>query len=295
MIAVIGATGNIGNVIVHELLKKGKKVRAIARNPQRLKDLEKLGAETFRGSVENTGFLASAFENATAVFAMSGPDIQTSHLREYQRRIADAIASALEKSTVSHVVNLSSVGAELEAGTGPIAGLHYQETRLNRLEHTHILHLRPTYFMENFLHDIPVIKGMGIHGTAMQADLKMGLIATVDIGTVASEKLANLDFTGRSIRYLLGPRDYTMAEASHILAKAIHRPDLRYVQFPYADALKGMMQAGISEDVAKNYVEMAKALNAGIINPEPRTAENTTPTTLEQFADTVFAGAFKGA
>lgn len=295
MIAVIGATGNIGKVIVQELLKKGKKVLAIARNSQRLKDLEKLGAETFRGSVEDTGFLTSALENATAVFTMSGPDIQTSHLREYQKRIADTIASALEKSTATHVVNLSSVGAELEAGTGPIAGLHYQESRLNRLERAYILHLRPTYFMENFLHDIPVIKGMGIHGTALQADLKMGIIATVDIGMVAAEKLANPDFTGRSIRYLLGPRDYTIAEASHILAKAIDRPDLRYVQFPYADALKGMMQAGISEDVAKNYVEMAKALNAGIIKAERRTAENTTPTTLEQFADTIFARAFKGA
>jgi uncharacterized protein YbjT (DUF2867 family) len=149
--------------------------------------------------------------------------------------------------------------------------------------------------MENFLHDIPVIKGMGIHGTAMQADLRMGIIATVDIGTVAAETLANPNFTNRSIRYLLGPKDYTMAEASRILGKAIGRPDLRYVQFPYADALKGMMQAGISEDVAKNYVEMSKALNAGIIRPERRTTENTTPTTLEQFADNVFARAFESA
>jgi uncharacterized protein YbjT (DUF2867 family) len=295
MIAVIGATGNIGKVIVQELLKKGKKVRAIARNSQRLKELETMGAETSSGSVQDIDFLASALNNVSAVFTMSAPDVQTANLREYQKNIADTIGSALEKSNVSHIVNLSSVGAELEAGTGPIAGLHQQESRLNVLERGHILHLRPTFFMENFLYDIPVIQGMGIHGTAMRADLTMGIIATVDIGMVAADKLANLNFQGRSVRYLLGPRDYTMAEVSRILGKAIGKPDLPYVQFPYEDALQGMMQAGISEDVAKSYVEMSKALNEGIVKAEPRTVENTTPTTLEQFAERVFAPVFKGA
>ncbi|MCI0417367.1 SDR family NAD(P)-dependent oxidoreductase, partial [bacterium] len=198
MIAIIGATGNIGKTIVQELLKKGKRVRAIARNSQRLKELEALGAEIASGTVEDADFLTAAFRNATAVFAMNAPNEQAQNLREYQKKISDAIGSALKKSTVSHIVNLSSVGGELEAGTGPIAGLNYQESRLNQLEKAHVLHLRPTYFMENFLHDIPVIQGMGVHGTPLRADLSMGIIATVDIGMVAAEALANLNFKGRN-------------------------------------------------------------------------------------------------
>ena len=84
-----------------------------------------------------------------------------------------------------------------------------------------------------------------------------------------------------------------MTEATKILGAAIGKPDLQYVQFNYEDAEQGMIQAGISPDLASNYNEMAKALNEGLVHLAPRTPENTTHTSLEEFAHSVFAPAFK--
>lgn len=293
MYVITGATGNIGRVIAEKLLSQGKKVRAIARDRARLKPLEDRGAEIMPGSLNDPDFLARAFDGATAVFAMIPPDITPTDVRKYQDTIGEAIVAALRKTKVPYVVHLSSIGAQVPEGTGPIAGLHRQEERLNQLNDTNVLHLRPASFMENFLHSIPMIKGMNINGSPMRGDLPIPMIATKDIGSYAAERLSNLDFRGKTISDLLGPRDVSQTEATGILGKAIGKPELPYIQFGYDDAIQGMVQAGISPDVAKSYAEMGQAVNEGLIPPVKRTPQNTTPTTMEEFAKNVFAPAYQ--
>ena len=66
--------------------------------------------------------------------------------------------------------------------------------------------------------------------------------------------------------------------------------------FSYDDAKKGMMGAGLSENMAGLYTEMTRSLNEEkLMVHETRTAASTTPTTLEEFAQMVFAPAFRGA
>jgi hypothetical protein len=88
------------------------------------------------------------------------------------------------------------------------------------------------------------------------------------------------------VRELLGARDLTFAEATRIIGAHIGKPDLRYVQFPYADFAASLVQMGISPNVAGLYAEMARAINEGKIESrEGRRPENTTPTGLEDFAE----------
>ncbi len=293
MVIITGATGNIGQVIVKTLLARGKAVRAIARDSERLRELGALGADIAAGSVKDSGFLSEAFHGASSVFILNPPNLQAESLLKYQNSISDAFVAGLEKAGVSHVVNLSSLGAEHSLGTGPIVGLHFQEEKLNRLKGMHVLHLRPAFFMENLLANIPLIKDMGINGLAMNADVPLPMIATRDIAMAASEHLVDLNFKGKTIRYLLGSRDLSMREATAILGRSIGNPDLPCVQFPYQDAIQGMTRAGIGPDVAKAFAEMGEAVNNGLITPIIRTAENTTPTSFEEFADTIFAPAFR--
>ncbi|MGH7544837.1 MAG: FMN-dependent NADH-azoreductase, partial [Gemmatimonadota bacterium] len=101
---------------------------------------------------------------------------------------------------------------------------------------------------------------------------------------------------GTTVRELLGPRDLTMQEATRILGASIGRPDLEYVQFPYDDYAKALMHAGFSESVAQLFAEMAQAMNAGRVRSlEGRNAQNTTPTTLESWAQEVWAKAYETA
>jgi uncharacterized protein YbjT (DUF2867 family) len=291
MYVITGATGNTGGEIARKLLQSGKKVRAIARDKNRLSSLESLGAEIHQGTLDDPNFLTKTFEGATAVYAMIPTDVRAENLFEYMDRIGASIYKALQESKVPYVVNLSSIGAELPSGTGPISGLHRQEERLNQLE-ANVLHLRPTFFMENFFIDIPMIREMGIMGSPARPDVVLPMIATKDIGDVAADRLNRLDFKGKTVLDLLGPRDVGYAEAAKILGTAIGKPDLPYVQFSYEDAEKGMIQGGLTPDIASKYVEMYRAFNEGLVKPVPRKPENNTPTTIEEFAKT-FAAAYQ--
>lgn len=130
---------------------------------------------------------------------MIPPNYTAVNFRKYQKDIGESIACAVSKSGVKHAVNLSSQGAELPGGTGPILGLRDQEQRLNSLSAVNVLHLRPVYFMENLLSNIPLIHQMGIAGSPVRGDQKFAMIATKDIAAKVAEHLIRRDFTGKSV------------------------------------------------------------------------------------------------
>ena len=202
----------------------------------------------------------------------------------FKTRTGQAIADALRESGARRVVFLSSVGAELAAGTGPIAGLHAQEKRLRELRGVDALILRPGYFFENFEETLGLIKHQGINGGAIAAEAAIPMIATRDIADAAARALRERRFQGVSVQELLGPRDLTHAEATRILGARIGKPDLQYVQFPYDDFKNALVQSGLSENIASLYAEMARALNEGRVKSlEGRRPENTTKTRFEDF------------
>lgn len=296
MYVVCGASGNIGKVITERLLEAGKQVRVVGRDENKLYPFyDRFGqnCELLVGDLDDTEWLTRVFEGAEAVYVLLPTSIRVENLRQHQGEMGQAIVTAIRNSGVKRVVNLSSVGAHLTRKSGPILGLHDQEERLNELQDVNILHLRPTYFMENLLGNIPTIKGFGANGAPISGERSIPMIATRDIGEYAARRLLALDFTGHTTQELLGPRDYSMNEATSILGQAIGNPELPYVQFPGDQAQQAMMGAGISADAARSFVEMYEGFDTGWIRPqEPRTAANSTPTTLEDFATQVFAPVF---
>jgi uncharacterized protein YbjT (DUF2867 family) len=257
----------------------------IGRDPAKLKGLVAKGADAAVGDLGDRSFLDKAFAGAEAVYALIPPNLGVPDFRAYQKRTGENIVAALKGSGVKYVVHLSSQGAHLPDRTGPIVGLHDQEERLNRLESVNVLHLRPTYFMENLLMNIDLIRKMNIMGSAIRGNVKFAMIATKDIAAFAAERLAKLDFSGKSVADLLGQRDLSLAEAAAVIGKRLGKPDLTYVAFPYEDAEKGMIGMGLTPDMSKLYIEMSKALNDGLFAVNiPRTKENTTPTSIEEFA-----------
>ncbi len=288
MIAILGATGNVGGKIADILIKKGEPVRLIARSADKLRPFVGKKAAAFAGDASDTEFLTKAFKDVDTVFTLIPPNPNADRFMPYADKIGESIARALESAKVKHVVNLSSGGAELSEGTGPIKGLHNMEERLNRIKGLQVLHLRPAYFMENLLWSIDLIRSKGINGDAIRGDLRIPMIATKDIAAYAADRLVRRDFTGSSVRYLLGQRDISMVEATEIIGRKIDKPGLSYVLFPYDEAEKGMVAMGLSPDMSRLYIEMSRAFNEDRITFEERVQENTTTTSFEAFCDEVF-------
>jgi uncharacterized protein YbjT (DUF2867 family) len=289
----MGATGNIGSKIADHLLEKNQNVKVIGRSTDRMQPFVDRGATAAAGDAGDSDFLIEAFSGSEAVFAMIPPDYTAQNFRQYQNEIGRQIATAIEKSGVSHVVNLSSYGAHLSENTGPIKGLRDQEQRLNQLDAVHILHLRPTFFMENLMMNIDMIKNMGINGSHIHGDLPFAMIATKDIAEVAAKYLLERNFSGKTVRELLGPLDISLEEATRIIGEKIGKSDLPYVNFSQEEYIKGLLQAGLSKDMAEQLTELDAGINDRLFaSGEPRTKENRTSMDFKQFAD-FFAQVYK--
>ncbi|RZU43280.1 NmrA family NAD(P)-binding protein [Edaphobacter modestus] len=287
---ILGASGNTGSIIADYLLLKGKKVRVMGRDVGRLQRFVDKGAEAFTADLSDVAALNKAFNGAHAAYLMLPP----AKSREDQEQESTAIAQAVKESGVGYAVHLSSYGAQVPESTGPVAGLHSSEQKLNAISGLNVLHLRAAYFMENNLKAIGMIHGMGLLGNALRPDVKLPMIATRDVGDYAAERLLRLDFSGKQTRELLGERDLSMTEATAMIARGIGNPDLEYKQFPYDQVEQVLTEMGIPPKGAAMYIEMYKAINTGVLIPlEPRSPENTTPTSFENFVQDVFAAEYQ--
>ncbi len=292
VIAVLGATGHIGTLLTEDLLSRGHEVRALGRDAAKLSVLAGKGAKTGAVAFDDAAGLTEAFRGADAAFTMIPPSYGEENFSAWQDRAGQAIVEAVRKSGLKHVVDLSSLGAQHPEGTGPITGLHRQEKRLDGVAGLNVLHLRAAYFMENHYWSIPTIKIANVNGTALYTNLPFSQVATADIARKAAEVLDPLDFKGRSVLELGGPKDLTMKEATSILGRAIGKPLLKYVEFPYEEVEKNLGAAGMKPATAAQMVDMYRGFNDGLVVPEtPLQVRGTV--TLEEFARG-FAAAYKG-
>src|SRR4051794_20422641 len=97
---------------------------------------------------------------------------------------------------------LSSVGAHLPEGNGPIASIHKIEKMYNELPDVSVTYLRAGYFYINFYHDIPMIRNAGIEGSNFSASTLMPLVHPEDVAAAAAEELTKSP-SGKSVRYIV--------------------------------------------------------------------------------------------
>ena len=286
MITVMGATGNTGRKIAERLLEAGEQVRALGRSPEKLAQLETLGAETVAGDVRDADHLTSTFAGADAVYTLTALDPTLPDYHADQDRRGEAIVAAIRASGVRHVVALSAIGAELARGNGFIASLHRQERRLRALDGVDVLILRPGAFFEGFHEALETIRHEGVLADSVAPEAKVPMIATADVAAIAARALRERSWSGVAVRELLGPRDLTYTEVAAAIGAAIGEPDVPYVQLPDQQLVTILTEtAGFSLDFATLYVEFNQALSEERLHSlEGRNESNTTPTEFEQFA-----------
>jgi uncharacterized protein YbjT (DUF2867 family) len=294
MYVISGATGHTGSVIAEKLLAKGEKVRVLGRDVKKLDRFVRKGAEAFPANVEDAASLKKALAGAQAVYAMIPPSLAEPDPRGYQERVSNAFEAALREAGVRYAVMLSSIGADKSDKTGPILGLRNFEQKLGGIAGLNLMILRAAYFLENFLAQVQVIPMIGNMGGPLRAETKLSLIATQDIGARAADALLQKNWSGQQMQELLGAEDATCARVASVFGKAIGKPDLKYVPLPPEQMKPAMVKMGFSAAVVDQLLEMSESINNGHIVPlEKRSAKNTTPTTIEQFAAEVFAPAFR--
>ena len=285
---ISGAAGHISKPLTEKLLKAGHDVTVIGRDAENIKPLTDKGAKAAIGSVQDVEFLKKTFAGADAVYTMSPPNYNTNDLKASIAEVEKNYAEAIKANNIKYVVNLSSIGAHLPEGCGPVVGLYRGEQLLNEIKNTNIKHLRPGYFFANFLGNVGMVKNMNIIGGNFGgANFKMVLADTNDVAEAAFEELSNLNFIGHTVRYIASDERST-SDIAKTIGVAIGKPELPWITFSDEQAFGGMTQMGFPENAAKNFTEMGHAIHSGIMFEDywKHHPDKLGKTKLEDFAKT---------
>jgi len=287
---ITGSLGQISRPIVEGLVKAGKEVKVVTHTSDRVAEIERLGAKALVGSVDDEAFVNTAFKDAEVVYTMIPPIWQTTDWLASMQHVAENYTKVLAAHRVKYVVNLSSMGADVGKGIGPVDGLHSFEALLNAIPNLKVKHLRPSYFFSNFLSQIGMIKQGGIMGANFGEGEKLLLVHPKDIAIAALDELLNLGFSGNSVRYVFGD-ERSGHEIAQVLGSSIGRT-VPWIVFTDDEQKQGFLQAGLSETHAAKYTEMGKAIREGYMQADAKKNRPVlSKTKLEDFTNE-FAIAF---
>jgi uncharacterized protein YbjT (DUF2867 family) len=262
-IIITGSLGNISKPLSINLISEGHQVTVVSSNKDKADEITNLGGIPAIGSVSDERFLTDVFTGADVVYLMVPNDFSTSDLKGHIKQVGEHYANAIKAAGIKKVVLLSSIGAHLPKGTGPIAGLYEVEQIFDKLENIDLLILRPAYFYNNFYGNLDMIKHAGIIGANYGADQTIIMVDPKDIAAVAASKIQE-GFSGKSIVYIASDRRL-LKEVAEQIGKAIGKPELPWVAFDDTQAFEGMVGAGLPAEIARNYEEMGTAIRSGVL------------------------------
>ena len=259
---ITGSLGNIGKPLATQLVEAGHSVTVISSKQDRIKAIEKIGAKAAIGSISDTKFLTETFTGADGVFTMVPPNIESKDWKGYIGGIGRNYVIAVSNAGVKHVVNLSSIGAHMREGCGPVSGLYRVEQAFDDLHDVNVRHLRAGFFYTNFLNSINSIRDEGVIRGNYGKNTMIVLVHPADIADEAAKELTEPSFRGKGFRYIVSD-EKTTDEVASILGQSIGRPDLQWIDLSDEEMMAGMIRSWMPEEIAKNYVEMGAAMRSG--------------------------------
>ncbi|KOS05142.1 NAD-dependent dehydratase [Flavobacterium akiainvivens] len=265
-ITVTGSLGNVGRPLAEQLISEGHQVTIITSTPDRENEINKIGASAAVGSITDLDFLIRAFSGADAVFTMTPSDAFDPDMISNTIKTGHTYAEAITVAQVKKVVMLSSIGADLPSGNGPVKGIHHIEERFRQLENVAVTFLRPGFFYYNYFRDIPIIKEFGILGSNYPADAVLPLVHPKDIAAAAAEELTKPS-EGKNVRYIVSDLQEVGIIAS-LLGVAISKPELYWVEFADSQLHEALLNAGLPVESVEGYVEMGKGFGSGLITKD---------------------------
>lgn len=186
-ILVLGGTGRQGGAVARELLRRGRAVHALVRDPRARAAiaLEHAGAVLVRGDLDDGESLRAAMTGVHGVFSVQ--TFRSAGGVDTEERQGKAVADAAARAGVAHLVYSSVGGAERSSG------IPHFESKWNIEQHIAELGLpvtilRPVMFCDVF-HDIgPRAAGdQLVLGLWLRPEVPVQIIATADIGGFAAD------------------------------------------------------------------------------------------------------------
>lgn len=241
MIAVTGATGQLGRIVIDALLKKvpAAEIVAAVRTPAKAADLAALGVIVRQANYSQPETLEAAFAGVDKLLLISGSEVGQ---REAQHK---AVIDAAKAAGVGFIAYTSL----LHADTSPLGlGVEHRATEaLLKASGIPFALLRNGWYTENYAASIPpALAHHAFIGAAGEG--RIASAARQDYAEAAAEVMTRDDQAGK-VYELAGDDSYTLAQfAAEIAAQSGEKVD--YVNLSQADFAAALKGAGLPEGLA---------------------------------------------
>jgi uncharacterized protein YbjT (DUF2867 family) len=267
MYAIAGVTGHTGQAVADTLQAGGQPIRVIVRDENKAARWKARGADVAVASLDDEAAVTRALGGATGAYVLLPPDAMTTDFFGSRASMVEAIGRAAEKAGLPHLVLLSSIGAHVPTGHGPIGALYQAERRFEALGMATTF-VRASYFLENYGAALAAAKKDGVLPSFLPAHFTHSVVATTDIGRAAAQALLDGP-RGRRVIELSGPADVTPSDIAAALTELLGRT-VTVVEAPLDAVVPTFMSFGLSEHMAAIYREMYASFIGGGITWEGR-------------------------
>jgi uncharacterized protein YbjT (DUF2867 family) len=291
MIVVTTPTGKIGSMVVRHLVAANERVRVIARDPSKLAP-ELFGrVNVVQGSSDEDGTMASALDGAEAVFLVVPPSFTANNDAEYYLNFTLPACRAIGMHSVKRVVAVSGLGRNVPMQAGPVTASFRKDEAIEKTGVDFRALWCPS-FMDNMLSQMPAIKNEGKFFLPGVPELKSRHVATQDIATSGVRLLLDKSWSGQGGLAVLGPEELSFNDMASILSDVLGR-EIRFQRVTGEAYKTQLIQHGANATFANGLAEMFIAKANGLDDVEPRSLENTTPTTFRQWCEETFRPVFE--
>ena len=216
-ILVTGATGQIGRQVVHHLVQRGAKVRALVRNPA--KAAFPADVDVVQGDLLDPDSLRTACAGVSTLFLLNA-------VAAYEFTQALVALNLAKEAGVQRVVYLSVIHSDLYANVPHFAAKYGVERAIDALGFSATI-LRPAYFMDNDVTIRDVVRAYGVYPMPIGAK-GLAMIDTRDIAEIAAlELIRRAEAPGPlplSMLNLVGPDTLTGSDVAGIWSDVLARP-----------------------------------------------------------------------
>ena len=241
MIAITGATGQLGRLVIQSLLKKLPAAQLVAavRSPDKAADLAALGVQVRQADYTQPATLDAALQGIDKLLLISSSEVGQ---RAAQHR---AVIDAAKRAGVKLIAYTSI----LRADTSPLAlaAEHVETEALLKASGVPFVLLRNGWYTENYTGSAQAAVQ---HGAVMGSakDGRIASAARADYAEAASAVLLADDQAGK-VYELAGDTAYTLTELAAEIARQSAKPVV-YKDLPEADYKAVLVQIGLPEGFA---------------------------------------------
>lgn len=262
MFFVAGITGKVGGATARQLLEQGRKVRTLARDPQKAIEWSKEGVDVRQGDFNDAVAIAGALEGVEGTFLMLPPLMNPGPGFPEAKVMVASFREAVRRTPPPRLVALSSVGSQQTSGLGMITTTHLLEEALADLPFPTAI-VRAGSFLENYTYGLQAAASSGWFDTFLTpTDHAFPMIATEDIGKEIARLLIG-GWSGEKIVELgsrISPDDLARA-FGEVLGQSVQARSIPREQWTASLQAQGMPTGGIGP-----FEEMEDGFNSGWID-----------------------------